>query len=137
MRVLVTGSRLSTYPPAPIWDALSALDAVAKEKGETMTLVVGDCPTGVDVIAKGVAARLGWTVDRHVARWNQYGAKAGPKRNQAMVESGADLAIGFPSLDSTGTWDCAKRAKKAGIPLTLIDMTGKLIELDGSGYEQQ
>jgi hypothetical protein len=32
-----------------------------------------------------------------------------------MVDLGADLCLAFPMPRSRGTWDCVRRAKKAGI----------------------
>ncbi len=47
------------------------------------------------------------------ADWS-LGRSAGPARNRRMVEFGADLAVAFPG--GSGTADCVKRIKAAGIP---------------------
>ena len=78
-------------------------------------IVVGDCKSGVDEITwdmRGLIEPEVWIAD-----WKTFGKAAGPKRNQAMVDSGADLCIAFPSKGSTGTIDCVERAKAAGIPV--------------------
>lgn len=60
-----------------------------------------------------------WALDRNVnvrtfpADWETQGAKAGPLRNQAMVDERPDLVVAFPG--GKGTSDCKRRAKAAGI----------------------
>lgn len=52
-------------------------------------------------------------------RRNQpYNANAGPIRNQAMVDAGAEMCLAFHRAISAskGTKDCARRAIAAGIP---------------------
>jgi predicted polyphosphate/ATP-dependent NAD kinase len=76
-------------------------------------IVHGDCP-GADRLADREARDLGLTVEPHPADWSQ-GPKAGPIRNQKMIDAGADLVIAFAG--GTGTADCVRRARKAGIPV--------------------
>ena len=46
--------------------------------------------------------------------WKKYGKKAGPLRNQQMLEEGKpDLVVAFPG--GNGTADMVRRAKKANI----------------------
>jgi hypothetical protein len=106
---------------------MRAIEGVAKNQDEPVTLVVGDCPTGVDAIATAEASKLGWRIERHVAYWRVEGTRAGPNRNQRMADSGIDAAYGFPTANSSGTWDCVRRVRKAGIKPVLIDQTGKRI----------
>ena len=48
--------------------------------------------------------------------WKQYGLRAGPIRNAAMLENEkVDLVIGFPG--GAGTRDMLSRARKAKIPV--------------------
>jgi hypothetical protein len=64
-------------------------------------------------------------IEVHRAAWKQYGRAAGPKRNQLMVDLGATRMVAFPIGDDTqsrGTWDCIRRARKAGIPVTVYGM---------------
>lgn len=79
--------------------------------------VLGDARGGDDW-ALGYAEERGWEVDRHEADWRPGGVYrpwAGNLRNQAMVDSGGDLCLGFPLPGSKGTFDCMKRAERAGI----------------------
>jgi len=85
-----------------------------------ITLVHGGAP-GADYLAGEVASALGWQVEVHPAHWGLYGKAAGPLRNQRMVDLGADICVAFPIATSRGTYDCMKRARSAGIPVTVYD----------------
>lgn len=119
LRILVTGSRDWT-------DRQAVEDAVLAEwrgRGEPTEVVVfeGACPQGgADAIARGVAAQYGFLVETHPARWQEHGKAAGPFRNQEMVDSGADVCLAFPGPDSRGTWDCVRRAERAGVPVRIV-----------------
>jgi hypothetical protein len=95
MRILLTGSR-DWSDSAAVWNELWAIHAAALEAGEEeITLVHGGCPTGADAIADGYARHLGWEVVVYHADWVSYGRRAGPLRNQDMVDRGADLCLAF------------------------------------------
>jgi hypothetical protein len=66
---------------------------------------------------------LGVAVEPHLAHWKGLGNIAGPKRNQEMVQAGADLCIALHrSIEtSKGTRDCVRQALAAGIPVWLIE----------------
>lgn len=88
-------------------------------QGFPCVLVHGDCPTGVDRIAK-LWSRSPFgkvTEEAHPAQWKTMGSAAGPLRNQEMVDAGADICLAFPLGESPGTRDCMRRARKAGIPV--------------------
>jgi hypothetical protein len=55
------------------------------------------------------------------SRW--HGNTAGPKRNRAMVEAGAEMCVGLHRdiKASKGTKDCVRQALAAKIPTYLID----------------
>ena len=116
MRVIVTGSRHWTDVAEVEW-ALRLLPSDA--------VIVHGAARGLDTIAAAVAVRLGLRVEEHPADWNRLGVKAGPIRNQAMVDSGADACLAFPESRSIGTWDCVRRADAAGIPVT-VHYTGEI-----------
>jgi hypothetical protein len=104
MRVLVTGGRF--YDDiAKVWEVLSAID---------MTLLIHGGATGADSLAADYATEKGilqrpFDVPRE--EWRRLGRKAGPLRNQRMLDDGKpDLVIAFPGND--GTADMVRRAKK-------------------------
>ena len=115
--VLITGTREAIGPKTKraIQDALAGADL----------LIVGDCPTGVDRYALGVAQTEGINYERHEADWDRWGRSAGPRRNRDMVYRAVDLlarghhveCAAFPGPKSTGTRDCMTQATGEGIPV--------------------
>lgn len=141
MRVLVTGSRRWTDPRV-IHDALlwAWYDAV-QVGADGITVVHGTAP-GADAIADEWARAnepSGVLRDPHPADWSgpcaadcqpghrrkrrdgsDYCPLAGHRRNQHMVDLGAAIVLAFQRDGSTGTADCIRRAKTAGIPVQLF-----------------
>lgn len=74
---------------------------------------------GADILADEEAKALGLRVRPFPADWTRYGRGAGPIRNAAMVACLPDLCLAFhPDLErSTGTADCVRRARAAGVPV--------------------
>jgi predicted polyphosphate/ATP-dependent NAD kinase len=110
MRILVTGGR--RYANARI-----VAGALANFGGGQHVLVHGGA-NGLDRIAAKIAAEWGWGVEEHPASWATYGRRAGPLRNQRMVDAGADVLLAFPG--GVGTRDCVRRAGRAAIPVISI-----------------
>lgn len=118
-RLLVTGSRRWADREAvtrALDDAVRGLGAQPAD----VTLVVGDCPTGADQVATQWARRNGVGLEVFRASWRTYGKAAGPIRNQAMVDSGADLALAFWLPGSKGTTHAMTAARTAGVPVRLL-----------------
>lgn len=85
-----------------------------------ITIAQGECPYGgVDRYAKEWAIRHGIAVESHPARTGPNGRILGPERNSHMVSLGADICLVMPGPGSRGTWDCARKASEAGIPLVI------------------
>lgn len=129
MKVLVTGSR--------DWaDAKAIIRELSKlPRGPETILVHGDCPTGADVIANKVGMKLGFTIRRYPADWEEAEKRgnrksAGPIRNAKMIREEHPDKAGVPfdfglafTLDmsrSRGTKDCTERARKAGIKVEIF-----------------
>jgi hypothetical protein len=129
MRILITGSRRWTDQ-----DALHRAIAHALVGEEHATVVHGGAP-GADTCADAAARLFGLKVESHPADWTtcspdcrhtparttggRYCPAAGPRRNQAMVDLGADVCLAFPLPGSLGTWDMVHRARRAGIPVQI------------------
>lgn len=128
VRILVTGSR-DWWDYASIQHALT--EAQTDHPADAYTLVHG-AAAGADLIAAGIAIRLGWQTDPFPLSgedWDKHGGITGFLRNQAMVDKGADVCLAFfmpcrkPTCrkpkphDSHGAADCARRAERAGIPV--------------------
>lgn len=114
MRVLVTGSR--------DWDDELAIRHALFTLPQDTVIVHGDAP-GADRMAQRLAREFGFADEPHPAKWRTLGKSAGPIRNQEMVDLGADICFAFPGPESVGTWDCVRRAQKAGILVLLYGTT--------------
>lgn len=114
MRVIITGAR-DWYCYELATKVLTGL--IAKHGANDLVIVHGAAP-GVDSAFAQACHDNIIEDEPHPAHWKAFGNGAGPKRNQEMVDSGADLCLAFhPHLSiSKGTRDCVRRALKAGIP---------------------
>lgn len=111
MRILIAGS---THWPAD--------DPII---GETLR----SCATAGDVLVVGTdpgAAQLAMSTARDIGMWIEAHSVEGHRRadvrarNAEMVSEGADLCLAFPTRSTGGsTWDCVRRARRAGIPITI------------------
>lgn len=118
MRVLFSGNRKFSDDKAVIL----MLDRLAARAGSAAQVTVvhggsGNLDWMVDVLAR----HMGMPVEIHRANWQKHGKAAGPIRNRAMVELGADLLVAYPLPGGRGTQDCIKQAVKAGIPTIVYD----------------
>lgn len=111
-RLLITGSR--------DWEGAEAVEQALvwawNQLGDAPILVSGGCRTGADRIAETLWRGWGLPVEIHEADWAQFGRKAGPIRNQQMVDLGADMCLAFIRNGSRGATGTANLANNAGIP---------------------
>lgn len=117
-RLLVTGSRDWTDETL-----LRSRLTFFADLLDIWAVVHGACPIGADAMADQVARDLGLEVYRFPADWVTKMRKAGPERNQVMVDNGAVLCLAFPLPGSKGTWDCIRRAQAAGIDTLIYEGT--------------
>jgi hypothetical protein len=138
-RILVTGSR-DWRQPEVIHNALRlAAVQLAGEAGaaNAPVLVSGDCPTGADAQAEYIWESWGLEIERHPADWKTYGRAAGFKRNEAMVDSGADIVLAFVRNESKGASSTVRLARKAGLTVWLYeDIEREPKEENDAGQEQ-
>lgn len=126
MRLLVTGSRAwpETGPMRDkVFDVLgdTYVDMMESDRFADITLVVGDCPTGIDKIAREIWEDQGLPVEVFIADWKKFGSYGGPERNKRMVMSGADRCLAFPFGVSRGTRGCAALAIAESIPTQIFE----------------
>lgn len=123
-RVLVTGSR--SWPALDVvWSALNDAHHEALTAGRPLVVVHGACPRGADRHAAdwaAVAGQFTTTVceEPYPADWRPGGVldrAAGFRRNAAMVQHGADVALAFIKDGSRGASRTAALAEAAGIPV--------------------
>lgn len=81
--------------------------------------VVSGGARGVDTWAVEEAGKRGMAVDVIPADWEKHGKKAGPMRNQQIVDS-VDMLMAFWYGSSRGTRDAVERAKKAYLPHGMV-----------------
>jgi hypothetical protein len=119
-RILITGSRDWT-DESTLYNAISDLKNWYNFQWEDVVIVHGDCPTGADALADHFASQADLTTERHPADWEQFGKFAGPKRNQEMVDAGADVVLAFPKGLSKGTRGTIKKAQDAGLTVKIYE----------------
>lgn len=110
MRLLVCGSR--DYA-----NGQRVYDEIAARKP---SVVIHGAYRGADTLADEAADRLGIERLPFPADWTKHGKKAGPLRNQRMLDEGKpDLVLAFPG--HTGTADMKCRARENNIPVIEIN----------------
>lgn len=125
-RVLLTGSRT--------WDdevlMRKAFSSIAEQNEHAFKVIlVHGTAHGADQMGERIAKELEWSIERHPAHWNSHDdncpgwhegekvcKRAGHRRNEEMVNLGADICLAFIKSKSAGASSCAKSAEKKGIP---------------------
>lgn len=116
MRLLVCGDRN--------WTDLAMIALLINELKPT-AVIEGEA-RGADRLARVAARHLNIPVEAYPAQWDTYGKRAGPVRNQLMLDEGKpDLVVAFHDSINTsrGTADMLRRAKLAGVPTKLYSHT--------------
>lgn len=113
MRLLVCGGR--DYRDRD--RVYAALDKVRAKYPDIQLLHGG--ADGADSLAEDWADVSGVGQTVFLAQWDLYGKRAGPMRNQRMLEEGRpDAVVAFPG--GSGTADMVSRAERAGLPIWRI-----------------
>ncbi|CAM5496160.1 MULTISPECIES: DUF2493 domain-containing protein [Streptomyces] len=137
-RILITGSR-SWPDPQLLADTLLDIWHDATQNSHQDIVIVHGGADGADTLARLWAEGHGLEHEQHTAAWTcpcadtcppghrrqrrdgtEYCPLAGHRRNQHMVDLGADLCLAFHHNHSTGTADCMRRATAAGIPIRKV-----------------
>jgi hypothetical protein len=114
MRILVCGGRDYADEDVVARVLTDAFTFWIRSSDEPFVIVHGDA-RGADRLAGAWADAYPDILvnEPHPADWTRYGRRAGPIRNQEMLDSGIDLVIAFPG--GRGTADMVHRARKAGV----------------------
>jgi hypothetical protein len=117
MVILICGSRhIDPYR------ALYSLLAWQHTDASGWTIIHGDAP-GADQAAKRIARDIGCWCEAFPADWVRHGKRAGPIRNQQMLDQKPDLVIACIAGRMTrGTGDMVGRARKASVPVVVLDI---------------
>lgn len=119
MRILITGSR-TWSDTETIAAALTEVIHEHSLSREDTLIIHGACPSGADNMAHNIATAWGVTVEAHPADWKTHGRAAGFKRNQYMVDLGADILLAFIKDYSAGASHTLRQAEAAGIPVRVF-----------------
>lgn len=123
MRILITGGR-DWADRDTVWRELDSATA-----GCGLVVVVhGACHLGgADIHAdQWASASPNATAEPHPASDFGDWPDCGPRRNRHMVRLGADMCLAFPTPQSRGTWDCVRKARRAGIPTRIVRLSSDL-----------
>lgn len=115
-RILITGSRDWTDRKV-----IAEWLEYELERSDNGMIVVEGGARGADRLAGEWAkanGHRGVVHEQHPADWARFGGSAGPVRNTAMVQLGAEVCLAFPLPGSVGTLDCMRKAQAARIPVT-------------------
>jgi ABC-type Fe3+-hydroxamate transport system substrate-binding protein len=113
MEVLVCGGR-NYSDKLKVFKTLYQIDAAIG----ISTVITGGC-TGADTLA-GLWAQENTKVLTVVpADWALHGRKAGPIRNEKLLDLRPDLVVAFPG--GRGTEDMVKKAIKQGVSVRIVD----------------
>lgn len=137
--------------PSPQRDAMvAALRAARARAGDRPIVLIEGDAAGADKLAGAIARRSGVEVEEWPALWRRedgsirggydrdealrvravysppglpFNRAAGPERNQAMVNAGADECLAFKAIGSgnRGTQHCIDAASRAGIPVHVTE----------------
>jgi hypothetical protein len=122
LRILVTGSRDWTDTASVVRAFTEAVlrhypDGVPKPFDWSTVELRHGCARGLDSTAARIAAKWGMQVKGIPADWDMHGRAAGSIRNGQLVAMSplADELLTFALPHSVGTFDCARKARAAGI----------------------
>ena len=103
-RVIIAGTRtFADY-------ALMAhkLDQILSRKLPDVVILSGCC-RGADQLGERYAAERGLPVERYTAEWERLGKRAGPIRNQQMVDSKPDAVVAAEKITARVRLDARKQ----------------------------
>lgn len=119
MKILICGDRDWTH-----WEPIhNFIDGMAFQEGEEHLVIITGGARGADTIARDYAESLGIKTLTFPAEWDKYGRERLLVCNQKMLEAGPDKVFAFHNdiANSKGTKDMVNRARKAGIPTTIME----------------
>ena len=118
-KVLICGSRFYTRYEK-VLHYIRRLKATSVH-GDIVIIAGG--ARGADALAVKAAIACGLPFREYPAQWEKYGKKAGPIRNQTMLDMekpGLVVAFHEDIENSKGTKDMVSRASKSGVPVEVI-----------------
>lgn len=83
--------------------------------------IVSGAALGVDSLAARLARTLDVALVEYPADWKTHGKAAGMLRNTQIVAL-ADRVVALPCQCSRGTYDTIHKARKAGVPVVVVEV---------------
>lgn len=116
MKIAFSGGRNATIH---WWIADTVRKAISSE--DEIEILVGDCPTGIDLFVREYCKQAEVTYTVFVADWDNHGKAAGPIRNAELVKD-ANILIAFWDGKSKGTLSAITEATKNHIPVKIYPL---------------
>lgn len=114
MRVIIAGGRdFNDYDLLKI-----KCDRILQNQDEV--IIISGGAKGADSLGERYAKDKGYTIDLFPAKWDEYGKKAGPIRNEEMANN-ADSLIAFWDGNSKGTKHMIDTATNKGLSVRVIE----------------
>lgn len=118
-RIVCTGGR-NYQDRDKVHEIMNGHLEAATQQGRTLRVGVGDAD-GLDKLIYLWAEEKGVDVTRYVAEWKHYGLRAGPLRNERMLNmEKPDLVLQFPG--GKGTAHCVSAALDRLIPVLVVKL---------------
>jgi hypothetical protein len=123
MRVLICGGR--DYED--MYSFENHLEKIFESRGITNPIIIQGGAGGADTLAKSYANMYYLRCLEFPANWPLYKKRAGPIRNQQMLDEGKPhLVIAFPTKNSRGTYDMINRSQKAGVETLVVKIEDEI-----------
>jgi hypothetical protein len=114
MRVIIAGGRdFNDYDLLKI-----KCDRILQNQDEV--IIISGGAKGADSLGERYAKDKGYTIDLFPAKWDEYGKKVGPIRNEEMANN-ADSLIAFWDGNSKGTKHMIDTATNKGLSVRVIE----------------
>ena len=123
MRLIIAGSRKYGEDNRAHAEYITSFLDFILENWNLDTILCGECPTGVDKVAKGWAFTKSLPYEPYPANWKKRGKAAGPLRNQAMIDADAHALAAFPGPKSKGTADIIHKALRARLMVFVVPVS--------------
>lgn len=114
VRIIICGSRNWTNKRT----IHREIDRLLAKYGDELVIIQGGA-RGADTIATIYALDKNIKVCSYNADWETYGKRAGPIRNQRMIDEGKPQGVVAFDLGTSGTADMVSRSRNAGLPVII------------------
>ncbi len=123
-KVLICGSRFYTdYGKVLHYIRRLKATSVPGNSSHGDIVIISGGAKRADTLAVKAAKAYGLSFREYPAQWEKYGKKAGPIRNQTMLDmEKPGLVVAFHEAveNSKGTIDMVSRAKRSGVPVVVF-----------------